>query len=714
MPPSPPRAHPAGSTTDPAAAAPRALVLAAGLGTRLRPATDHLPKPLLPILGRPLLQEVCLALRAAGAGPLAVNTHHLADRIEAWARRARSGLDLTLFHEPRILGTGGALWNAREFLAAGPDFLLHNGDVLTDLDLPSLVGRHRRCGALATLALTPWPQADTVLLGPDGGIRDLAGRLGVGPGPGDRRLTYTGVAVLSREVLERLPAGPSCLVDALAGLLRDRPGSVRGWQPPRLYWNDLGTVERYLRAHADLLQDRRLRPPGARLPARPVFRGRGVRLPGSVTLEGFVSIGSRAEIGAGARLRDCVVLPDARVGAGERLARTLVGPGWRLPAASSPRERPASGGPAPPRPVRREDGRGGAQPPALLALPLVRAAGFGPRTRVRRLPGGSDRSFWRLADSPRTAVLALGEPRDPELADQLAIARWLAEQELGGPRLLAADPDRGAALYEDLGDATLEREVRAARDDPDRLRALYERALDRLVDLQTRGTGAAARCRAVAGREFGYEDLRWETGYFRQRLLTAAAGLPGERLLGLEECFHRLAVAVAAQPRVLMHRDFQSRNLILHQGRARIVDFQAMRPGPLAYDLASLLLDPYVCLPRRQRRLLLESYRFRLAMRGGPRLGEAALAEMLRLAGLQRLMQVLGAYAHLGLVRGKREFLAHVPAALALLAELLEDPRPPRRRAAGRAPRPDLAPLRGIVRELRRREPEAWRKGEVR
>ena len=125
---------------------------------------------------------------------------------------------------------------------------------------------------------------------------------------------------------------------------------------------------------------------------------------------------------------------------------------------------------------------------------------------------------------------------------------------------------------------------------------------------------------------------------------------------------------MAAQPQVLIHRDFQSQNISGRDGRIRLVDFQGMRLGPLGYDLASLVLDPYVAMPTQFRDELVE--RFVTGMRPAtiprPDIRAMALA-----AGLQRIMQALGAYGFLGHVKGKTSFLDHIPAGLAVLREIL-------------------------------------------
>jgi aminoglycoside/choline kinase family phosphotransferase len=196
--------------------------------------------------------------------------------------------------------------------------------------------------------------------------------------------------------------------------------------------------------------------------------------------------------------------------------------------------------------------------------------------------------------------------------------------------------------------------------------------VDLLLELQSATEVAPRRCASAADRTLDFATLRWETDYFRKRFLAGYLGLAMEDLKDLDAEFHTLAEVVAAQPRVLIHRDFQSRNIHLKDGRVRLVDFQGMRLGPLAYDLASLLLDPYVELPDELRSDLLS--RFTAGVRkfeaGGGLTGDDVKA-MFEAAGLQRLMQALGAFGYLGIVKGKWSFLDHVPAGLTILRRTL-------------------------------------------
>lgn len=612
----------------------RGLVLAAGLGTRLRPVTDHVPKPLLPVAGVTLLDRAIAALLAAGASTVAVNAHHRAHLVAAHLREHREAARLRPSLEPRILGTGGALAGAREHLRGADRIVVYNGDVLCDLAVADLVAAHRAGGAPVTLALCDWPAVNSVRWRADGRVADLAGRLGAAAAAGDRARTFTGIACYDPAILARLGEGPADLVDVLTAWLREDPGAVRGWEHPGA-WEDLGTLARYLAAH------RRLLGPGF-VSGPPAERAAALR--------------------AGATLRECVLLPGAAVGAGARLERAVIGPGWSVSEA------PAGD------------------------LALAARAGFSAGVATTELTGhGSDRRFLRLREGDRTAVLMLCPAPDPEYHRFLAIARFLYDRGLGAPAVLAHDPDRQAVLLEDLGDGTLARLVAA---EPARVPALYDRVLDRLADLQTFGAEARARCPLAWDRPFDRAHLRWETEYFRERYLAGHLRRDPAALAALDAEFEALATAALAQPRTLVHRDFQSQNILLTDGVVRLVDVQGMRWGPVAYDAVSLLEDPYVDLPPATVAALLASFPDRLAARGAPAPDPDTWRLWTAVTTLQRLMQALGAFAFLGEVKGRRGFLAHIPAAHRRLAGALERAAD----LAGSPPAPPPLPrLRAVV-----------------
>ncbi|MBI5067777.1 MAG: NTP transferase domain-containing protein [Deltaproteobacteria bacterium] len=329
-------------------AEPVGMVLCAGLGTRLRPLTERLPKPAVPLCGLPLVRWPLALLAAAGVRRAVVNLHHLPREMERAARTSAEalGLSLSVSEEPVLAGTGGALREARRLLRDASEILLLNGDVLFAADLASARAAHRRSGALATMLLAPMPPgtAYAAVEADDGlAVRRIAGRFG----PGGQELApwhFTGYHVLSPALLDAVPALPfDCDVNRHV-YPRLMDGRIRG-HVDRGYWNDLGSPAGYLRAHSDLLEGRidgarfpgadplaALRPsgpglwlgegavvePGAVLRA-PAAVGAGTRVVAGATVGPRAFVGGDCAVGAGARVEEAVVWDGTVLPAGERL-----------------------------------------------------------------------------------------------------------------------------------------------------------------------------------------------------------------------------------------------------------------------------------------------------------------------------------------------------------------------------------------------------------
>ena len=236
----------------------KAMVLAAGLGVRLRPLTDRTPKPLLPIAGRPLLVWNLLLLQRHGITNVLINLHHLGDQIvQAIGDGTRFGLRVAYSHEPELQGTGGGIGQAAPFLKDGP-FLVLNGDTLSACDLTGLIAAHRAGKALATLALRDDPEAarwGPVTVDADLRILQINGKppLQTGDPPG-RPYMFAGIHVMEPAVLDAIPPGPGSIIDVYHALL-GKGLLLRGWRMSG-YWSDIGTRERYEQAERDAAEGR--------------------------------------------------------------------------------------------------------------------------------------------------------------------------------------------------------------------------------------------------------------------------------------------------------------------------------------------------------------------------------------------------------------------------------------------------------------------------
>ena len=325
----------------------KAMVLAAGKGTRLSPLTDVVPKPMAPVVGKPMLGHIFELLAGAGVDEAHVNVCHLADAIlECYGPGTRvEGMTVDVTREDRLMGTAGGVKRVSDRF--DETFVVIMGDALTDVDLAELVAFHKQKGALATLALMR--VADTsgygvVELDPDRNI--LAFQEKPAPQEAISTLANTGIYVLEPEALDYVPenAFSDFARDVFPRLLEAGERFV-GYEGD-FYWSDVGTLGAYRQAQRDVLSGKvRATIPGERrgeglwvgrdarlhhtveLGGRAVI-GRGAVVGSAVALAGDVAVGDGCRVESGAVIEHSVLLPGSRVGAGARLEECIVGPGY--------------------------------------------------------------------------------------------------------------------------------------------------------------------------------------------------------------------------------------------------------------------------------------------------------------------------------------------------------------------------------------------------
>lgn len=323
----------------------QALILAGGEGTRLRPLTSSVPKPVVPLVDRPFIVFMIDWLRRHGVDDVVMSCGHLADGVRAVLGDGSGvGVRLRYMEEPRPLGTGGALKYAEDML--DDRFLMLNGDTLSDLDLTSQLAAHERTGAQATLALYPVDDPSSyglVRLEADGAVREFVEK----PAPDqiDTNNINAGAYVLERSVLALMTYGERASIerDVFPRLVGN---GLFGHVLPG-YWKDIGTPERYLEATFDILEGNVATEVGARLGDAlkcvedgvtshgriipPVLIetgcviGKGARVGGRAVLERNVTVGEGtiiesavvmegAEIGAHCALHNCIVAAGVKIG----------------------------------------------------------------------------------------------------------------------------------------------------------------------------------------------------------------------------------------------------------------------------------------------------------------------------------------------------------------------------------------------------------------
>ena len=680
-----------------------AFILAAGLGERLRPITDHIPKPLIPILGKPVLQSILEKVSTLPVNKIGINIHHKKELIDNWINQADFGKIIELFPEDSILGTGGALKNAEAFLSSNT-FLVHNSDILSEIDLEKLLESHFSSENMVTLAVHDYPEFNNLAIDKEGFLKGVGkvpfqhshpnpppsmGRAtkespsspcGRGRGRGEdkqshlhlkikRWLAFTGIAVYSPEFLKFLPSGISSVVDAwlyaMAAGYKIGTLDVSG-----CYWSDIGTPASYAKAVIDDLKQN-----GETVYIHPSAGGCK-----HVEMDGYVVIEKGSILDKGVSLRNCIMLPGTKIEinnqedtppspplakggmGGWSLENCILGPGFKIDLSES----------------------------EMLGL-------SGEADAILIGTGGSDRKYHRIKRDENSVVHMKCLAGDADFQRHIEYTRFFQRYSIPVPELIDVEPDNMSAFFEDLGDLSLYSWLKCPREQ-EHIEKIHRRVIDMLILVHAIAIEHISECPLLQKRVFDYEYLRWETGYFTERFVESTRNIRIENYSALADEFHRLASKVDSFQKTVIHRDFQSQNIMITKGEIpRLLDYQGARIGPPAYDLVSILWDPYNRLEDNIRERLLDYYIEKMTKsysdiksnltnspqspftKGGLRgitnekgqveILENDFRETLLPCRLQRHMQALGAYGFLSRVKGKKYFLKHVPEGLRLLKE---------------------------------------------
>jgi NDP-sugar pyrophosphorylase family protein/aminoglycoside/choline kinase family phosphotransferase len=551
----------------------KALILAAGFGTRLLPFTKTTPKALFPVAGRPLLHIIILRLQQAGCKAVIINTHHLYKKIDSYLAPQNYAIPVVTRYEPEILGTGGAIKNVADFWDDHP-FMVINSDILTDIDLKKVYEFHLNHSHPVTLVLHDDPRFNTVSVNKDGFITEfhVSTPLPSHPASGSNtyrpgkigKLTFTGIQVLDPQVLERIPDNIfSNSIDIYRELISENK-KICAFISKEYYWKDIGSPESYSKA---------------------VFE--------HMSPEAFKH-----------------AFPS---GVHKKIFRT-------------------------------------------------------------RLKGdGSDRNWYRLTSGNRSLVMADHGIRKNQSTSEVdsfvAIGRHLHDKDIPVPEIYLYDTFSGLVFMEDLGDATLQAMVLNTTN-PEKIISYYKSVISLLGNLSLSG---AKGFDPVWTYQTSYYDqdliLEKECRYFVDAFLRNYLGM-NISFKDLENEFRSLADrALEFSVNGFMHRDMQSRNIMVKNNRFYFIDFQGGRFGPIQYDLASLLMDPYVELSFRVRNLLLNFSVQRLS--SVLNVDPDNFLYGYKYCSITRNLQILGAFAYLSRIKEKTYFEKYIPNAINTLTHNL-------------------------------------------
>ncbi|MBF0113070.1 MAG: phosphotransferase [Desulfamplus sp.] len=584
----------------------KALILAAGFGTRLLPHTAITPKPLFTLNSVPMLQRCISQLTKAGCTSIIINSHHLHNQIEEFIKRCNSqnlfDIEVTTIYEPEILNTGGAIRNVKSFMG-DHNFIVINSDVASDIDLKALFDFHLSAQKTntkswcATLLLHDYAIFNKVIVDKNGFIRGfLNGKLKSYNYPDNNKnklLAFTGIQVLSPEIFDHIDSSSQNFKSApfstieLYSELADQGDLVKAFICNDIFWQDIGTPQTYKDAairfitsdHLGLNQDKNLN-----------------------------------------------------------------------------------------------------------------------KVKIRQLAGdGSDRGWFRCTDSDtfRNSVIVadhgIAHQSDKsnlkveEIDSFIKIGEHLFKQGICVPKIKGYDRFAGLVVVEDLGDTHLQDVINLGKSHIE----YYKKIVSLAIDFSIKGIIGFDDSWTFQTSTYSKEMiLEKECGYFVEAFLQNYLKLDVQFDDFIDEFSSIADGALDGALQGLMHRDMQSRNIMVKDGKYFFIDFQSARRGPLQYDLASLLIDPYVNLEDEVRELILyesvdkvgqlfEDDLIKKQLKDDPYLSKyehdpKKFIKCYRYCATTRNMQMLGAFSHLSMNMGKTFFEQYIPIAVKNLKKNLK------------------------------------------
>jgi len=587
----------------------KAMILAAGFGKRLQPLTETMPKPLMPLWNKPLLDHIIELLKSWGVKEIVINTHWLPEQIASHVAAGNYGVEIRISQEDDIRGTGGALESWRDYFADDP-FWVINGDIAADLDCQPLIDAYYSQPHLMGAC---WV---TDRKGPRSVEVDRLGRITCyrSPEPGiDGTYTFCGLQLLSPRIFDFIPhQNFSTIVDAYESAMYKNL-FVKAVNLDESYWNDAGTLERYREIHMETKRLARVNKAGGRL-----YDATADLM--SESKSGFMCVGKNTKIGSGFKGNGSIIFD-----------------GVVIDKNSSARDSIIQGGHL----AGKLDDLcciSGANLSESAVIKAAEAMNWEKSLSAFAFLGrrGSDRSFWRGLYRDKRAVFIQDGGERFENQRYAGHAVLLQRADIPTPEVLYCSSDKKTLVLEDLGNDSLQSRMKAVPDNADKY---YRAVIEKIASFHVNVTRLVAEENVELEPSFDKALYEWEHALFEKHILMERYGFDA-----LPEDVHqeliRVAAALESGSQTVIHRDLQSSNILFKGRRFAFIDFQGMRFGSPAYDIASLLYDPYVKIDPKLRCTLAAVY-----CKSVPDIPD--VLPLFFKGAVQRLIQSLGAFGRL-------------------------------------------------------------------
>jgi NDP-sugar pyrophosphorylase family protein len=531
----------------------KALILAAGFGTRLLPYTKNVPKPMFTIDSIPVLGHTIQKLIDSGCSEIFINTHHLHEQIENYIKKSHFAVDITTIFEPEILDTGGAVKNIKP-LIKNSTFIVINGDILYDLDLAKIVKNNNNGNHLASLVLHKHDQFNKIELDEDNFILNF--------NSSKNPYAFTGIHILSPDIFNFMPdENIFSIIDLYKSMIKERQRIKAIILAKNYFWEDIGNINDYKHSCMKYL-------------ARFAIKKNKIDLN---------------------------------------------------------------------------------------------------KIKIDKLAGdGSDREWFRITLNNKTYIAAdhgINVLQESNVTTQLDsfinIGNHLHKNDLPVPEILNFDKFAGIALVDDLGDSHLENHINEVSDNTT-IYFWYKKVCDSLYAFSKKGYQGFNFDWAFETNEYSKEMiLERECKYFINSFVNGFLEKDVRFDTFADEFEYLAENCLNSSYTGLMHRDMQSKNIMVCDNNIFFIDFQSARKGPLEYDMASLLIDPYVQLDTNMKNKILDYMISKIS--NYENLDAKLFKHCYKYCCITRNLQILGAFSYLSRIKKKKTFENFIPYALTTL-----------------------------------------------
>ncbi len=301
----------------------KAIVLSAGFGTRLLPLSHIKPKPLFPIVNKTIIDIIINNIKKANIFNIGLNLHYKADLIKSHLKNGSAlGVSLYYNYEKEILNTGGGLASFSNFIGDDELFLLHNCDILTNIDISKVIKFHQERKPLVTLVTLNNPSKGSVLVDEKGVVLDIGKTRQVHHK--GKTLQGAGIFVYSKDIFEKIPPPktPYPIIPELVKLI-DKGEKILSYTPPPCYWRDIGNITSYIKAHEDILLLKKVKFEGVNS-STPVWIHPESKIEKNVTIQGFASIHKKAKVESNSYLKNTIVWEGGQIKKGEKIIYQVI------------------------------------------------------------------------------------------------------------------------------------------------------------------------------------------------------------------------------------------------------------------------------------------------------------------------------------------------------------------------------------------------------